>query len=222
MTQTMEVASNNVVYGNPNYYDFKLLRETNYLDSILSESEDLSPYPNDSTETRLELQEVIQAINLIKDDEELLQRYFLYDNSLGEYILNTLSIEIPNEEQNIIDTINSIDADITPLLLKIKYKHQRPRPYQLGLHFKLSLYPLPTVYAQSPSFPSGHTFQSKVICEVLGNKYPQFYNQLQILAEDISNSRLYLGVHYKSDLLGGVELANRVLSNKEFVKKYGL
>jgi hypothetical protein len=220
MNQQAEVSK--VVYGNPNQSDLELLQEKNYLDSILSEADELSPSANDSNETKFELHEVIAAINSVKENEELLQRYYLYDSSLLEYLQETLSIELPNQANDIFQTVDSINADILPLLFKLKYKFQRPRPYQLGNYFKVSLYPFPSVSSSSPSYPSGHAFQSKIICEVLGNKYPQFYSQLTMLAEDIANSRICLGVHYKSDIIGGFNFAEKVLMNKEFQKKYGL
>lgn len=218
--QTQEVSK--IVFGNPNQIDVKLLQEKNYLDIILSESDELLPFENDSNETRFELHEVISAVNSIRNNDELLQRYNLYDSSLLEYIQETLSIEMPKQENEIIQTISDINADILPLLVKLKYKFQRPRPYQLGHKFKVSLYPFPTVSANSPSYPSGFAFQAKIICEVLGNKFPQFYNQLFVLAEDIANSRICLGVHYKSDIQSGFAFAEKVLMNKEFQKKYGL
>jgi hypothetical protein len=218
--QTQEVSK--IVFGNPNQSDLELLQEKNYLDIILSESDELLPFENDSDKTRFELHEVIAAINSIKGNEDLLQRYYLYDNSLLEYIQETLSIEMPQQANEIMQTISDINADISPLLVKLKYKFQRPRPYQLGHQFKVSLYPFPTISANSPSYPSGHAFQARIVCEVLGNKFPQFYNQLLVLAEDIANSRICLGVHYKSDIEGGFAFAEKVLMNKEFQKKYGL
>jgi len=59
-------------------------------------------------------------------------------------------------------------------------------------------------------------------CEVLGNIYPQYYQSLQNLAEDISNSRLYLGLHYQSDIDFSKYCAELVLNHPDFIKKYKL
>jgi hypothetical protein len=76
--------------------------------------------------------------------------------------------------------------------------------------------------ADTPAYPSGHAFQAKVISEVLGNKYPKHYHSLKQLSDDICMSRLYLGVHYQSDIDMGIYAADSVLGNKEFKVKYGI
>ena len=67
-------------------------------------------------------------------------------------------------------TIRNIYDDIYPLILKLKYKYQRPRPYQLAQYYKLKLFPLRSNSVGTPSFPSGHTIQSQLILGVLGQK----------------------------------------------------
>ena len=207
-------------YGNPNQYDLHLLKQETYLDSIQSELIDFFPPDNDSQETDAELQQIIQGVNSIVENEELVRRYSIYDAKLTEYISNVLVAQMPNEKVNIKALIVDILNDINPLLAKLKFKVQRPRPYQLAYTKKLFLYPIPTLFSSTPSFPSGHAYQSKIICEVLGNLYPKFHAQLTHLYNDISYSRLYMGVHYDSDIKAGLFLAEKVLLNKEFKTKY--
>jgi hypothetical protein len=212
---------NIVIYGNPNQYDLKQLEIKNYLDTLLSEMEKLPPKENDSEEVLSELHEIIQGIFYVKNNEEILSKYAMYDTEIVEYISSTLSNALPSSERNnIFTTCNDIYQDVLPLVTKLKYKYQRPRPYQLGSQRKLFLYPHNTLNAASPSYPSAHTFYTVIICEVLGNQYPRFYKQLMDLAEDVSKSRLYLGVNYMSDITAAVDMANMVLLNKEFKKKY--
>jgi membrane-associated phospholipid phosphatase len=74
----------------------------------------------------------------------------------------------------------------------------------------------------TPSYPSGHSIQSKLYADVLGNKYPKYYKQLQALAADVSESRLAMGIHYPSDILFSEYVSEVVLNHPNFKKKYRL
>ena len=125
-------------------------------------------------------------------------------------------------EQDVTDTISELHKDITPLLVKLKYHYQRIRPHTLAFYKEIPLYPLDSCTAYSPSYPSGHAYQSIIYAEVLGNKYPQYYIPLKNMAVDISNSRLFKGLHYDSDLQFANYAAQLVLNHPEFRKKYKL
>jgi hypothetical protein len=56
----------------------------------------------------------------------------------------------------------------------------------------------------------------------LGNKYVEHNDYLQKLAHDISVSRLFLGLHYSSDNDFSLIIADKILTDKNFTKKYGI
>ena len=210
-----------LTYGNPNRALLHYTKTESFLDSLLSELYSY-PYPdNNSQETIDELNQLIGLTNSIADNTEMQQRNNIYDVHYQDYIINVLSnTGIPKEEIGIL--MDSIDADIKPILVKLKYYYQRIRPNQLAHMLQMNLYPFDSKTADTPAYPSGHTFQSKIFCAVLGNKYPKYYKQLMALAQDCSDSRMYMGVHYASDCAFASYAADCVLDHPEFKKKYKL
>ena len=53
------------------------------------------------------------------------------------------------------------------------------------------------------SFPSGHTFSSTVFCLLMLRKYPHEF-VFNIIAVLVGFSRVFLGVHYPTDIIGGM------------------
>lgn len=79
----------------------------------------------------------------------------------------------------------------------------RIRPYETvaGL---TALIPYPKDY----SFPSGHTSASFACALILARTLPKKYGiPALVLASLIAFSRLYVGVHYPTDILGGLAIA---------------
>ena len=210
-----------LTYGNPNRALLPYIKKETFLESLLSELYSY-PYPdNNSQEAVDEINQLISLTNSISSSPELVERYKIYDEDFVSYLENVLSnTGIPRQE--IKDLIDSMDEDIKPITVKLKYYYQRIRPNQLGHMLQMSLYPYFSVSADTPSYPSGHTLISKVYCKVLGNKYPKFYQQLMGLAQDCSDSRMYMGLHYASDAVFGSYVADCILEHPEFKKKYKL
>jgi len=210
-----------ISYGNPNLEQLKYLSTNNYLDVLL---EDLYTYtfPKNSSEaTQEELNEIVTYINTLKGKQDYIDRYMIYDKHLKNYFTDGLIKGGENEEE-VKKLIIDIYEDTKPLLLKLKFKFQRPRPNQLAQYYKLKLFPFKSVSADSPSFPSGHAFQTRLLTEVIGNLYPKTYSFMQDVFKDICYSRIYLGLHYQSDIDVGIFCADKVLKNKEFKEKYNL
>jgi undecaprenyl-diphosphatase len=66
------------------------------------------------------------------------------------------------------------------------------------------------VKPDSSSFPSGHTASAAAFSGVIGRAYPAFWLPINALAGAIGFSRVYTGVHYPGDVLGGWLLGKSV------------
>jgi undecaprenyl-diphosphatase len=88
-----------------------------------------------------------------------------------------------------------------PLYRILKQSFSRPRPYQIRDDVCCLMRP-----SDQFSFPSGHTSAAFVVLTVIASIYSWLFLPLLILAVTIAASRVYLGVHYPSDLLAGAIL----------------
>ena len=99
----------------------------------------------------------------------------------------------------------------------LKNLFQRPRPCWLEPEL-LRLIQSPTDF----SFPSGHTLSSFIAAFTIFFRHKKLGSVAILLASLIAFSRMYLFVHFPTDILGGILLAFgisyglRILSRKKF------
>jgi membrane-associated phospholipid phosphatase len=83
-----------------------------------------------------------------------------------------------------------------------KYTYWAIRPFQLDPEVK-------TVFAtpNHPSYPAAHACSSIAIARVLGYLFPRDAEAFAALGERAAESRIWAGIHYRSDIVAGRQLA---------------
>ena len=147
------------------------------------------------------------------------------DNLYDEGLLHMIKSHFINAgaDSEFVTTITeSIAEDVIPLVTKLKYWFNRPRPAQLSWYYDLNFFPDFSYFVNNPSYPSGHSTLTAVTCHVLGNLYPEGYESIKNVIAEARESRLYLGVHYPSDNDMAMVVAKAILENPEFKANYRL
>jgi hypothetical protein len=211
---------NNIRYGNPTDSVYAELQTASSLDSIIDDLKQYPFPPNESETTQDEIRELLeyQSSDEQKNDS-LVNRYIDYDKDLKDVYLEFCSDNGIPEGAELID---AIVEDTKPLIAKLKYFYNRPRPFQMAYYYKARLIAHSSINAMTPSYPSGHVLQSRLLSEIIGSKYPQHYETLTYLANDIEKSRLFLGLHYGSDNDFARICVSKIIRNKSFTKQYGI
>ena len=93
-----------------------------------------------------------------------------------------------------------------------KNKFQRIRPWQLAeeLGMEINQMDFPSDSMQTPSYPSGHSLQSRLVAEYYIKKYPEHRKGLIAAAEECGQGRVKAGWHFPSDHDVGVLIATEI------------
>jgi hypothetical protein len=113
--------------------------------------------------------------------------------------------------------LNMAMHDASVACWRVKYKHFNPRPTQLDPSIRTAI-GLPNF----PSYPSGHSTFSAAAAEVLGQLFPTHATEFAAMADEAGISRMYGGIHYRSDIEGGKAHGLRIGKHAmEFVRGDG-
>ena len=112
----------------------------------------------------------------------------------SDFSISNVFKDYVNENQKQLDQIIN-NPKVIFLILFLKYLINRARPYQVN-H---KIVPLPSKTAHTPSYPSGHTFQTYYLAKKLGDKYPEKKDFFINLSHQVDQARINAGIHYPSD-----------------------
>ncbi|MEY2703821.1 MAG: superfamily [Bacteroidota bacterium] len=211
---------NSVVNGTPDVETFSLIQKDSFLDILIEDSVSGFSFPENSSEAfKEELNQVVKEVKGTMLDSDEVKAYKSYNVSVPMHIKSYInSVKGP---KTAIDLVEELNFDLLPFIMKLKYRFNRPRPFQLAPYYKVFLTPL-VMTKPLPSYPSMSAIQGIVMCSVLGNRYPPIYRVMNDLSDSICESRVRLGVNFQSDITGAKIISNLILSNTEFKVKYAL
>ena len=171
--------------------------------------------PKNSSEESMDELMLLDSLPVIEDFVKTTDDIF--DHFKPYFKKNKL--ELPEKE------LKDILKNTSPIILKLKYHYNRPRPQQLANEKGLDFHQQPLESSRTPSYPSGHSTQGRLLAHILSDKHPKHETEIKKLGNEIGTGRLVAKVHYPSDDLFGKELGDALYKfwksdNKENLDEY--
>jgi undecaprenyl-diphosphatase len=108
---------------------------------------------------------------------------------------------IITKQRKVLRPLILLYATQSAVIYGLKYLIQRQRPFLfLEMASKVSISPGEIL---DPSFPSAHSTFSFMMATLLANRFPRYRVTFFIVAAFIGWTRIYLGVHYPTDVIAG-------------------
>ncbi len=158
-----------------------------------------NPPADDSLQTFKELQD-LNNIELNKNF--VVQKDDIISNF--ENINKQAGLNFPRED------VQKLQDDSSEVIKCLKNYFNRPRPKTVAKNLGMNMENVELKSMKTPSYPSGHSAQSKLIANMLSDEFPQLKFQYQKEANDISDSRNIGRAHFKSDSDFGKEVGDRM------------
>lgn len=173
------------------------------------------PFPlNDSIATLQEINNLVNygVFSLPYD----YQSEIVLDAMFLEEIINYFKTELDLDYSEIANQIND---DICQVVYFLKNHYNRPRPNQLAAILGIDFHPKKTTI-ETASYPSGKALISYCVLDTIAKQNPKISEHCNHLHFIIKESRLKLGLNYKSDIYAADEFGFIICSNNDFRKKY--
>tara|TARA_R100000008_G_scaffold79592_1_gene61384 strand:+ start:661 stop:1329 length:669 start_codon:yes stop_codon:yes gene_type:complete len=152
------------------------------------------PPDNSSETTKKELAYISELTsNLSSSELDLIKLVDANPNLLYHKILKKHGLEFPYK------MFGKAWDIISPVIKNLKYKFNRPRPYQLAPIYDIKIRVTETSTHHTPAYPSGHTAYAALGAYILSAKYPDYSSEFFSKVSAAGMARMLQGVHYPSD-----------------------
>ena len=184
---------------------------------VLASADELRPPPppaHDSAELALEMDELRRFRRTAKTNADALfwehaaggaRSYQFWNDVLERSLLEHRLEHNAPRAARAYALLNVALHDVAVACWDAKYAYWAVRPVELDATFQ-PLFATP----EHPSYPSGHSCLSAAAAGVLGHLFPRDASRFEGLASEASESRLWAGIHFRSDLVAGRALGRRV------------
>ena len=165
----------------------------------------LQPFPENTSKKTLE---EVRYLAEIEEDGEFVKEHDKVAKVFGK-LHKDLELEYNQ------DKAKKYLRESAKYIMELKYKHQRPRPYQIAKFYNIDLNGVDLDSMKTPSYPSGHATQGHLLGMIYSERYPQHRKEFMKLGEDVAESRINGKAHYPSDKKAGIHLAEKLFENKK-------
>ena len=165
----------------------------------------LQPFPENTSKKTLE---EVRYLAEIEEDGEFVKEHDKVAKVFGK-LHKDLELEYNQDEAK------KYLRESAKYIMELKYKHQRPRPYQIAKFYNIDLNGVDLDSMKTPSYPSGHATQGHLLGMIYSERYPQHRKEFMKLGEDVAESRINGKAHYPSDKKAGIHLAEKLFENKK-------
>ena len=165
----------------------------------------LQPFPENTSKKTLE---EIRYLSKVEEDDKFVKEHDKVAKVFGK-LHKDLELEYNQDEAK------KYLRESAKYIMELKYKHQRPRPYQIAKFYNIDLNGVDLDSMKTPSYPSGHATQGHLLGMIYSERYPQHRKEFMKLGEDVAESRINGKAHYPSDKKAGIHLAEKLFENKK-------
>jgi len=133
----------------------------------------------------------------------------MVDKQFGDPLYKAILKNRPFPQKEVDKLWNIVDNVIQML----KYKYDRPRPYQLSPLMGYDVKVMHTDSHLTPAYPSGHTAYGAIVTYYLAALYPELSSELFGVPGIIGRARMLQGVHYPSDNEASMVIVGAIWEN---------
>jgi len=167
-----------------------------------------NPPDNNSAEVKQELVQVKKKTEQLQKNKELQNKIRIVDLDADfplKKIAEKHGLEYP---QKLADKLWR--DMLSPMQMQLKWKYNRPRPYQLAKKLGFDLEHIETKTHHTPSYPSGHAVHGFFTSFLLSDMYPKYTGEWMEAGKEVGMARVYQGVHFPSDVDAAFYIAKKV------------
>jgi hypothetical protein len=127
-----------------------------------------------------------------------------YWNGVAAELIASGRVAAPKATE-VLAALNVALMDANIACFDAKYAHWSIRPSQADPSIDV-----PVMLPNFPAYPSGHACLSAAAAEVLAHHFPARRAALDEMAQEVADSRVYAGVHYRVDNDVGMDIGRQV------------